>query len=49
MPHLYPDKRKNPPVWRFQIWDARGKRKSFTGTTSKRETLEIKCSTRSPR
>lgn len=41
MPHLYLDKRKNPPIWRFQIWTSAGLRKSFTGTTSKRETQEM--------
>lgn len=41
MAHLYLDKRKNPPIWRFQIWTAAGIRKSFTGTTSKRETAEM--------
>jgi len=41
MPHLYLDRRKNPPVWRFQVWGSDGRRKSFTGTTSKRETQEM--------
>jgi len=41
MPHLYLDKRKKPPIWRFQIWGADGKRRSYTGTTSKRDTLEM--------
>jgi len=41
MPHLYLDRRKNPPIWRFQIWTSAGVRKSFTGTTSKRETTEM--------
>jgi integrase len=41
MPHLYLDKRCKPPVWRYQIWDYNRKRKSLTGTTSKRETLEL--------
>jgi integrase len=41
MPYLYLDKRKSPPIWRYQIWDHHGKRRSFTGTTSKRETQDM--------
>jgi integrase len=40
MPHLYLDRRKNPPIWRYQIWESNGRRKSCTGTTSKRETMD---------
>src|SRR5437868_665520 len=41
MPHLYLDSRKKPPIWRYQIWDSMGRRKTFTGTTSKQKTLEL--------
>lgn len=41
MPYLYIDKRQTPHIWRYQIWDSQGKRRTFTGTTSKRETQDV--------
>ena len=41
MPYIYLDKRKKPPVYRFQYWDYLGNRRSGTGTGSKAETEKL--------
>jgi len=41
MPHVYLDERSRPPVYRFQYWDHTGRRRSGTGTASRRETEQM--------
>ena len=41
MPYVYIDRRKKPPVYRFQYWDYLGNRRSGTGTGSKSETEKL--------
>jgi integrase len=41
MPYVFLDKRKKPWVYRFQFTDAKGRRRTGTGTTKKAETEEM--------